>query len=545
MMRRREKRPQWARFQMEGVHVVRQWVWRAVAVGLISGMVWAEEAPSALPEIDEAHPVMAGEAEAPAELAAPHFSSIVPETLDLESAQRIAIDTNPNLRAAQARVLQAEARVAQARSLYFPQVGVSWDAFHTRLSENELRDARRAALDQSFFSVRSQFLGVLFGAPAPDPANLSRQALQAGISGLAARSAIDESIDRYQASLFASWTLFDGFNRKFTNAIARFGALETEAALAESQRLLLDAVASAYYQVQLARENVEIARADEAFNQRQLKEAEARYRIGTGSLSDQLNFEVRVRAARNALLAAERDYETARIALAAFMGIPEATLPETVAVAALYSERPEELAIPEVEPLIAYALDFRPDLNQSRYAEQRAAAEIGRARAPFYPQVRAIASRDATRQNSGRFDIDGDFSTTVGISVDYEIFAGGRNRAALREARHAAEEAGYRTDTLAIDVAADVRTAVQNLATAQQQLLLQRATAEFVSRNRELVEKEYAAGQGSLVRLNEAQRDLIEAQSRLALARVALRLAWHDLRTATGETLRTVDAVFE
>src|SRR5690606_18615930 len=105
-------------------------------------------------------------------------------------------------------------------------------------------------------------------------------------------------------------------------------------------------------------------------------------------------------------------------------------------------------------------------------------------------------------------------------------------------AKYAAEEAEHRTDSVSIDVVSDVRTAIQNLATAQQQLILQRATAEFVSRNRDLVEKEYDAGQGSLVRLNEAQRDLIEAQSRLALARVALRQAWHDLRTATAETLR-------
>jgi outer membrane protein TolC len=42
---------------------------------------------------------------------------------------------------------------------------------------------------------------------------------------------------------------------------------------------------------------------------------------------------------------------------------------------------------------------------------------------------------------------------------------------------------------------------------------------------------------GSLVRLNEAQRDLIAAQVRLASARVALLSAWIDVYTATGEIL--------
>ncbi len=37
-----------------------------------------------------------------------------------------------------------------------------------------------------------------------------------------------------------------------------------------------------------------ISRADKAFNERLLKEAQARRRMGAGSLSDELNFEIRV-----------------------------------------------------------------------------------------------------------------------------------------------------------------------------------------------------------------------------------------------------------
>jgi outer membrane protein TolC len=55
------------------------------------------------------------------------------------------------------------------------------------------------------------------------------------------------------------------------------------------------------------------------------------------------------------------------------------------------------------------------------------------------------------------------------------------------------------------------------------------------------VEKEYAAGQTSLVRLNEAQRNLIQAQGWLALARVSLRQAWQGLKAATGEILAPFD----
>jgi len=83
-----------------------------------------------------------------------------------------------------------------------------------------------------------------------------------------------------------------------------------------------------------------------------------------------------------------------------------------------------------------------------------------------------------------------------------------------------------------------VREAVEALLTARRQLLLQRDNAQFVARNRQLVEAEFLAGQTSLALLNQAQRNLVEAEGNLAGARVALRRAWHQLETATGQTLQ-------
>jgi outer membrane protein TolC len=100
-------------------------------------------------------------------------------------------------------------------------------------------------------------------------------------------------------------------------------------------------------------------------------------------------------------------------------------------------------------------------------------------------------------------------------------------KARLRELEHSLEGAK-------INITSEVQTVLARVDSAQQQLLLQRRNAKLVQRNRDLVEKEYKAGVGSLVRLNEAQRDLIQAQVSLAKAQAALRQAWYDLETATG-----------
>jgi len=249
-----------------------------------------------------------------------------------------------------------------------------------------------------------------------------------------------------------------------------------------------------------------------------------------------LNFEVRLRAARAALLAAQRDYEIARVSLATLMGIPDAQLPEDTAVARLASEAPEDMALPVAEAMIQDAMTCRPDLVLSRYSTKRTQATIGQRRSAYYPQVAVFASRDASRSEDSHFDGD-DVASTVGLSVSLDLFTGGRNRAAVAEAKYAHQEALHQLEDTELAAVSEVRQALADLHTAQEQLILQRTTAEYVEKNRDLVEKEYKAGQGALTRLNQAQRDLTEAQAQLALARVSLRQAWHTLRTVTGATL--------
>ncbi|MCC6145915.1 MAG: TolC family protein [Candidatus Hydrogenedentes bacterium] len=467
----------------------------------------------------------------------------LPQVLDLETAQLRVLMDNPGLRSAQERVLAAQEVIKQARSLYFPNVDVDYAATKTWLSPNTIRAAQDAVLYGSIGGLLNSLPNILLGRiPVTSPLTLVSLVGETVLEARSARDDLEASLENYQASLTVSYILFNGFARKFGLLAAKYGALETEAARREAQRLLLDAVAQAYYEVQLARENIAIAVADEGFNVRQLEDAQARRRVGTGSLSDVLNFEIRVREARSQRLRSERGYAVARVGLAALMGLEKAYLPEDVEVSELESERPDEMQLPETEQLVDLGLAQRPDLKQDEFARDRADANVGAQRAPFLPQVTVFGSKDAQLSDNSRFETD-DFGSTVGVSVNYNLFAGGRNRAALAEAKAQRRAAEYLVYDTEIEVASDVRQAVVDLKTAQQELILQRATTEYVQRNRDLVEKEYDAGQASLTRLNEAQRDLIAAQSRLALARVALRRSWHALQTATAETLARYESL--
>jgi len=518
--------------------------WRRDCVILLAGLTAVFIAPDVRAAEVDADPVVVEEAQSSvAPLASESETAndgapVVPIVLDLEAAQRIALEKNPSLFAAASRVAQARDRVRQARSLYLPQVNAEYSASRTHLPGSTVE----AAKDQALFGpvVSSLASGVPQYLFNPNQGGglvgLGFSTASGLYSGIQARSEFDEDIETYRAGLVATYILFDGFSRHFTNAMARFGREETEAARHEAIRLLLDGVAQAYYGVQLARENVTIALADEAFNQRLLREAKARRERGTGSKSDVLNFEVALRAAQSSRIQAEGQQQLARVALAALMGLPEARLSNEITLVELLPESVEALTTPEADTLMPVAMEQRPDVQQGAYQVSRIRAQLGERRSVYYPQVNAFASQVAQSSDDSRFGSD-DFSGTVGINVNYNLFAGGRNRASVSEARHQLEEAEYLLEETRLRAAQEVRQAAIELKTAQETLVLQRTTADYVDENRTLVEKEYEAGQGSLARLNQAQRDLVAAQARLALARVALHSARHALETATGETI--------
>lgn len=420
------------------------------------------------------------------------------DVLDLPTAVAIALAENPDLQTARARVLQARQAVEEARSAYWPRLDATASGARVSLSDRDLQTQQQTA---AFFN-----------------------------------SSIEDPQEYYSASLSASWLLFDGFARKFNLAGAKYAEQATEAGRADAQRLLLEAVTQTYLSAQLAQENILIEKADLEFNQRQLDEARLRYQVGTGALSDVLNFEIRVNTANTGIISANQNFRARMIALAALLGLPESDLPDQMELAPLAPPTPAELADPQIDELVELAFRLRPDLQQSEWSVERATANVKVARGDYYPTLSVLASLDGERTDDPSFETD-DFGNSVGVSISYNIFAGGLYRARYQRAKASLYEAEKTMETVRIDTSSTVRTAVTRLRSAQNQLPLQRSNAELVQRNRDLVEKEYKAGVGSLVRLNEAQRDLVTAQVRLAIARVALHQAWYELQSATGEIL--------
>ncbi|WP_028314530.1 TolC family protein [Desulfatibacillum aliphaticivorans] len=419
------------------------------------------------------------------------------DVLDLTTAKQIAQANNPSLEAAAQRVSQARERVKQATSTYWPWLDLSGSVAHVDMAENEY-DANLAQL--KIFNPRATLAN-------PEDYNTAK----AGVS----------------------WLLFDGFNREFSRKGAKHGVQAFTQSEADVRRQLFSAVAGAFHNAQSAREDIAIARADQDFNQRLMEEAKVRYDVGAGSLSDVLNFEIAVRSAQTQLINSQKSYQVAMIGLAALLGLDDQEFVSKTCLAQLEKETPHDLTPPIAAEYTDLAKKNRPDILQAEAAVAQAKASVGAAKGAFYPTLRLSAYSEASRANDAGFEEE-DVENSVAASLSYNLFAGGLNKAQLAEARAAEREAKASLVQKELSVIQDVNEAVASVKAAQEQVKLQEETAGLVQRNRDLVQEEYKAGQTSLVRLNEAQRDLIQVRSNLSRARVYLRQAWHDLYMAAA-----------
>ena len=429
-------------------------------------------------------------------MAGPDLSGI--EVLDLNTAQKLALESNPTMSAALARVDQARARIDQAKATWWPSLDVTGSGGQTRMSDNAWRS--------------SQALANLYG------------------------QSIDRTSDDYALGVQASWLLFDGFYRSLRNEQAKYGEQSSEAARRDIQRLLVSAVAEAFFNAQLAQTNVKIAEADKEFYTKQLQDAQNRFDVGAGPWGDVLNIKVQLNSAKTNFMFSGREFEAASYGLAALMGIPEAELPSHVTLAPLDTGFDVSAQGDEPQQLIEEALELRPDVKEMVIRVKEAEVGTEMAKAPFYPRLQLTGAVNGARQ--GDVSMTGeDFGNTVLLNLSWNLFAGGADKARKIEAEHGYREAKYILANLRNQVASDVRRDMALLEAAREQVRLQRESVKLVEENRDLARNEYEAGEASLVRLNEAQRDLTTTFSRLAQSLVGYHQARQRLLASTGRNI--------
>jgi outer membrane protein TolC len=407
------------------------------------------------------------------------------KVLTLELAEEIALANNPDYKSKHHAMTAAWQRYYQSLSSYLPTVTATYDFNH---------DINNPTVQKNLKTGQGANRSKAYGNSL-------------GLQG--------------------QWLIFDGLVRTMNALVKKHQAREYEKMEEDSRRLLLLAVANQYNSVLLAIEKNRIAKTDMDFQEKMLNETQLKYDAGAVPLSDVLNFKIKSNEAEGSLIDSQYEYNTAIYALAALMGITEAKLPDNLKFPPMSSGEKSHLA--DVSVYIDTALTNRPDLEQYREALEATKYTMYSKWGAFSPTVtlngelgwsRAKTAYDGRYGNrlegSSNWDtINQGTSAGYGIAVEWTLFDGTKRFTAIREAQALLAEAEYELTYKWITVVEEVRAAYENYIKSEKLALLYRRTLGLVTKQRDLVEEEYKAGNTELTRLNEAQRNLVEADTNL------------------------------
>ncbi|MBR7106997.1 MAG: TolC family protein [Lentisphaeria bacterium] len=412
------------------------------------------------------------------------------KTLSLLDAQRIAIKNNPTYIAAYHSVEAARMKYYQAWGAYSPTVSAS---FSMQNGHSWVRDSA--------------------GEPRVDAFNVGM-----GIQ--------------------ANMLIFDGFARFFKLKAAKSSLKYQEYMEENACRTMMLSVAYAYNTVLLAIEQRRIAMEDRKFQLESLQNTQYKFEAGAAPLSDVLNFEILVNNAEVKMIDADYSYDTAVYALAVLMGYPDGTLPVDLKFSENYKAQFTEL--PAVEIYLDAALANRPDLKAYREQLNIAKYQVYQAWGAYSPTVNGYVSMgfdadsiDKNYSYMGRRYTE-DFALSYGVSANWTIFNGAIRYNQLREAQASMAATDFQVAAQWFNVVDEVRTAYANYIQSVKKTKLYDRVRELSAKQRDLVDDEYRAGNAELTRLNEAQRDLVEAETNLASSHINVQNAKAQLDAVVG-----------
>ena len=227
-------------------------------------------------------------------------------------------------------------------------------------------------------------------------------------------------------------------------------------------------------------------------------------------------------------LDAENNLDAAKAALDAVLGYDRQMNYTLVA-------SPDDVAAlpPDVEPLIASAIQNRPDLQSLQWSEQ-AARKFSRAQhEQFLPTIGALGTVGKTPVGSSQY-FTSDWYGAVGINMSVPIFNGFRYAAEASEASLQVQAAMERTRGLRDAVVSDVRTAWLNARTAAQRVTVTGELLQQANLTLNLSQTRYRLGLSSIVELSQAQLKQTQAAISEANARSQYGFAMAALRFQTG-----------
>ena len=173
----------------------------------------------------------------------------------------------------------------------------------------------------------------------------------------------------------------------------------------------------------------------------------------------------------------------------------------------------------------------RPEVRQARLAVSLAETQVAAARVNYWPQVGLRGGLEADR---ARFVTEGSGSWFAGVSLRWNLFNGGSDKAKAEEASHALARARAMEQQAASGIRLEVRRANADLTSARERLTVTAAAVSAAEESLRIVKNRYENGLNTVTDLLRAETALDEARTRHVAAVHDVRLAAVGVEIAMG-----------
>ena len=412
----------------------------------------------------------------------------------LQQLITLALANNRDLRIAVANVAQSRAQFSAREADLFPTVNGSGAATFQKESESQI----------------------------------------SALTGSANSAAIPRQGNSYQANLGVSSWEIDLFGRLRNQTKEAFETyLAREDARNAAQVLLISEVATDYLTLAADKDALAIAQATAKSDLATLELTRTLMRIGTAS-------EIDVRQAQGSYDGTSADLarRTAIVAqdldaLQLVVGAPPPPdlLPGGLPVAGA--------TIPQLPVgLSSDVLLRRPDIAEAEHTLRAANADIGAARAAFFPQISLTAALGTYSTALSGLFAGGNGTWSVAPQATVPIFDFGRNAANLRYSKASRDVAVAQYEKAIQTAFKEVADALALRATIGKQLAAQTALADDASVTLRLTELRYRTGVDPFLNVLDAQRTLYSAQQNLVTTRLTEQANMVELYRSLGGGLR-------
>ena len=398
----------------------------------------------------------------------------------------IALEHQPNLKAAAASLDAGHARTWETISGALPQVTASYGASRRHTSA----------------TART-------GAP---------------ISGAAGNRS--QTFNFYTTGVSLSQILFDFGQSLDSIRAARATERSLQADETTTRETTLFNVKQAYFNLATAKRLLDVADENVVQNQQHLDLAQGRLDVGVATRFDVTQAQVQLANAELAQVTGRNNVAVARETLRNALGLDtplDFDIVDTLGV--------HNLQIDEAKALdLAYT--SRPELASQRLQQESLSDQISALQKNYLPNVTGDASYTYTGS-----DYPLQPSWNLGASVNLSVFNGWLTTSQIGEARANLSSLKYKEQSLRQQITLQVRQAILNLAQAREAIRVSDKGLQQARENLELAEGRYRTGVGNIIELTDAQASRTTAEASYVQALYNYKTSVAALEKATAQAL--------